>query len=251
MESAAWNIPGIIGGSSSANAFASAGDLKGKLRVKWFWLIVCPLLVHGFADSFCSGLLLRRRHLRRPEIKGQLVDFAGEAERELVTLVHRRAGIDPNVEGLVDGHHQWNRVRDLVTGQRLAIDRKYASAALAGPRPIVFEVEHDRVLAWLEPSTQEIAASDAALPAVALEIKEVVNENRLAFEQIEAKAAHAAAQSHDHSLGTACGNRHLGGDGVVLVQNTRRIAERNAGIFAHIGEHGLPGDRTRSRRKQA
>src|ERR1700736_4436564 len=39
MASSARNTPGISGGSCSASAFASAGDFRGKLRVKWFWLM--------------------------------------------------------------------------------------------------------------------------------------------------------------------------------------------------------------------
>src|SRR6266700_2719743 len=39
MLSAARNSPGIIGGSCSVSALASAGDFRGKLRVKWFWLM--------------------------------------------------------------------------------------------------------------------------------------------------------------------------------------------------------------------
>src|SRR5438876_1210078 len=39
MASAARNSSGIDGGSCSASSFASTGDFKGKLRVKWFWLM--------------------------------------------------------------------------------------------------------------------------------------------------------------------------------------------------------------------
>src|ERR1700730_12024223 len=39
MASSARNSPGISGGSCSARAFQSAGDFRGKLRVKWFWLM--------------------------------------------------------------------------------------------------------------------------------------------------------------------------------------------------------------------
>src|ERR1700737_1139836 len=39
MASSARNSSGISGGSCSARAFASAGDFRGKLRVKWFWLM--------------------------------------------------------------------------------------------------------------------------------------------------------------------------------------------------------------------
>src|SRR5437016_4821949 len=39
MASAARNSSGINGGSCSASSFASTGDFRGKLRVKWFWLM--------------------------------------------------------------------------------------------------------------------------------------------------------------------------------------------------------------------
>src|ERR1700738_5341444 len=42
MASFARNSPGIRGGSCSASVFASAGDFRGKLRVKWFWLMTKP-----------------------------------------------------------------------------------------------------------------------------------------------------------------------------------------------------------------
>jgi hypothetical protein len=38
MVSAAWNSFGVSGGSCSTSTLASAGDFKGKPRVKWLWL---------------------------------------------------------------------------------------------------------------------------------------------------------------------------------------------------------------------
>jgi hypothetical protein len=58
-------------------------------------------------ESFRDDFSVRVRQLLRPEIardseiEGQLVDRACEAERHLIVVVHRRAGIDLNVEGLV------------------------------------------------------------------------------------------------------------------------------------------------------
>ena len=56
---------------------------------------VCPSLVCGFlaiasAAAFCSSAVI----CDGPELEGQLVDCPGEAERQLVAVVHRRAGID-------------------------------------------------------------------------------------------------------------------------------------------------------------
>ncbi len=141
-----------------------------------------------------------------------------------------------------------NRVRDRLAGKLLAIHRQHAGATLAGAGAVVFEVEHDRVLARLERTAQPVFGSHAALPAVALQIEEVVNEDRLAFEQVETVAAEAAAHSRDHSLRAALRDRHLGGDGVVLVQNAGSIADGNVGILTRVGELRSPGGRARSRR---
>src|SRR5258705_8349443 len=116
MVSAARKRPGISGGSSSASVCASAGDFKRKLRVKWFWLIVCSSLVCGFLDCFCSGMLLLRRHLRGAEFEGQLVDCPSEAERQFIAVIHPRTSITPDVHRFVDGHHKRNRVRDRLFG---------------------------------------------------------------------------------------------------------------------------------------
>src|SRR5438552_4982276 len=40
MVSFARNSSGISGGSCSAISFASAGDFRGKQRVKWFWVMM-------------------------------------------------------------------------------------------------------------------------------------------------------------------------------------------------------------------
>src|SRR5712672_1636477 len=84
-----------------------------------------------------------------------------------------------------------------------------------------------------------------------LQVEQVVIEDRLAVEQIEAVAAETAAQGHDHSFRTAFGDRYLSGDSVVLVQNAGSIADGNTRILACIGENSAAGDSARSRRKEA
>src|SRR4030088_3225406 len=106
-----------MGGSCSASNFASTGDFRGKLTVKWFWLICKTLRAHGRrlrrppmhsrwrrpASPFqrlgetclvsrsggrLSHLhLVRSRQLHRPEVDGQLVDRAVECKWHLVVLV--------------------------------------------------------------------------------------------------------------------------------------------------------------------
>ena len=164
-------------------------------------------------------MLLLRRHLRWPEIIGQLFDGPSETEWRLVAVVNSRAGIAPDVEGFVDCHEHWNCVLNSLFGQLLAINCENTGPTLAGSRAVIFEVEHERVLAWLECTAKEVladSATDATLPTESLQIKEIVNEDRLALLQEEPVAAKAAAHRCDHSLGTPFGNGNLGGDGVVF-----------------------------------
>src|SRR5260370_41234872 len=112
-----------------------------------------------------SLLLVIRGQLRRPQIKGQLVDGPSEIERKLVTVVHRRTRIATNVEALVDGHEERNRVRDRLASVLLAIHRQYARATFARPRAVVFEVKDNGVLARVDRGAQPIAGSHSALAA--------------------------------------------------------------------------------------
>src|SRR6266481_5480209 len=107
-------------------------------------------LLRSPREFLCDGLSIRVGQLFGSEVESQLVDGAGEAERQLVAVVYCRARIAANVKGLIDGHEQWNRVIDLLASQFLAIDRKHAGAAFPGTWSVVFEVEHDSVLARRE-----------------------------------------------------------------------------------------------------
>ena len=70
-------------------------------------------------------LLFVTRHLRRAKLVGQLVDLSREAERQLVAIVHRGAGITADVKGLVDRHQEGNRMRHRLFGDLLAINREH------------------------------------------------------------------------------------------------------------------------------
>jgi hypothetical protein len=61
-------------------------------------------LVMRRGQSVRCGLFFNFGQLRRPEFEGQLVDRAGELERQLVAVIHPRASIEPNIEGLINGH---------------------------------------------------------------------------------------------------------------------------------------------------
>src|SRR5664280_1371382 len=69
-------------------------------------------LVCGFGKYCCSLLLLLCRHLRWTKLIVQLVYGSSELEGNVIGEVHRCTGIDPDVEGLVNGHEQRNGVRD-------------------------------------------------------------------------------------------------------------------------------------------
>src|SRR5947207_14881128 len=97
-------------------------DPKGRLPAR---------LVLGPGESFVNDLLIRRRQLLRPEVEGQLVDLAVEAERHLIVLVvHRRAGVYSNVEGLVTRYQERDRARNLPRGDVVAVHLQNAGAAL-------------------------------------------------------------------------------------------------------------------------
>ena len=51
-------------------------------------------------------------------VRSEQSEFAGEAKRNLVVvIVHRRTGVDADVEGLLPRHGQWHRLRDLSVGE--------------------------------------------------------------------------------------------------------------------------------------
>src|SRR5262249_22336156 len=114
-------------------------------------------LVACLATGMLDDPLLVARYLRRSKLERQLVDLAGELERQLVAVIHARAGINADVEGLVDRHQERNRVRDRLAGNLLAVYRQHAGAALAKAGAIILEIEHDGVLAGFERGAQPVA----------------------------------------------------------------------------------------------
>jgi hypothetical protein len=67
-----------------------------------------------------------------------------------VLVVHRCAGIDPNIEGLANRKQERDRVRHLQRGDVLAVHLHYAGAALCDAGAVICEIEHDGVLARRE-----------------------------------------------------------------------------------------------------
>jgi hypothetical protein len=141
-----------------------------------------PCLVSRSFEGVSHELLLVIRHLFRTKFVRKLVDLAGEPERKFVTVVHRRAGITPDIKRFVDGHKDRNRVRDRLRGHQLAVNSQDTGAALARAGAVVLEVEYNRVLAGLERIAKQVAPPHAGFPAVPFQIEQVVDEDRLALE---------------------------------------------------------------------
>jgi len=78
MTSLRLKYPGI-GLELLRKRLASAGDFSGKLRVKWFWLMVCFSLSLRLLD-FLSSVALRLRPTAKGDLNGQLVDFPREPD---------------------------------------------------------------------------------------------------------------------------------------------------------------------------
>src|SRR5437899_12325467 len=97
-------------------------------------------LVVNLRVCFVNGLLVSGSHLRWFQFDCQLVEFAGEAKRRLVVLVlDARAGINADVEGLIDRHEGRDGMWDRLPSDFLTIHRKDTSAALGHARAGVFE----------------------------------------------------------------------------------------------------------------
>ena len=178
-------------------------------------------------------LLLRSGRLLRLEVEGQLVDLAGELERNIVAVFHHRdagAGVLADVEGFVLRERDRGGVLHGILGHFLAVHVEHARPSLAQAWPIGLEVEDDGVLA---------GSQLRPFPHRALEVEQVIEEHHLAaaesefaLAQEQAIAAEAPALGDDHAFRAAFGNRDLGGDGVGLVQDIRRSAARHVGQFA-------------------
>ena len=110
--------------------------------------IYCALFLVSWAFCWSSFSL---RSFQGDQLDRQLIDLPGDLERRLVVVVvHARAGIHPDIEGLVDRLKERNGVRDRLTDNFLVIHRQYAGAAFTETGTVILEVKHDGVLAWSE-----------------------------------------------------------------------------------------------------
>src|SRR5262252_2765090 len=111
------------------------------------------------ARGLLELLDVRRRQLRPIDLQRELVELAGELERHLVLVGHRRPGVGADVEVLVPLHNQRDRVPHGLTRNLLAVDFQHSGAAAADTayvveregaqsEAVILEVELKRVLAW-------------------------------------------------------------------------------------------------------
>ena len=80
--------------------------------------VFARLVVHA-GERMLDSLMVVLSKLLRPKLVSQVIDCPGKAERQLVTVVNGRASIDPDVEGLIYGHKERNRVLHSLAGQSL------------------------------------------------------------------------------------------------------------------------------------
>src|SRR5512144_2562074 len=86
----------------------------------------------------------------RFELEGQLVDLAGELERNIVAILQHRdtgARVLADVEGFVFRERDRGGVFHGIPGRLLAVHGEYTRAPLAEPWSSGLEVEDDGVLA--------------------------------------------------------------------------------------------------------
>src|SRR5450631_2113646 len=153
-------------------------------------LVFCP------GDRFCRFFLIRGKQLRRTELDGQFVDLAVECERHLVVLfVHRRAGVDADVEGLVSHLQERDRICLFSGGDDLAVHRQHAGAALRDAGAVIGVVEHYRMLAGRE--------RVLAYPLVLGEDEHVVVEHGLALEHVQSPSTPTSTHCREHPVATA------------------------------------------------
>src|SRR5229473_2963691 len=153
--------------STRLSSFSATGPLFGALRCfnrvrlrRCHWRQFCPWLRDGLKLRF--------------ELERQLVDLAGELERRIVAILQHRdpgAGVLADVERLVLRERDRRAVFHGIPGHFLAVHVEHARPSLAQPRTIRLEVEDNGVLA---------GAQLWPCPSRAFEVKQVVEEHRLA-----------------------------------------------------------------------
>src|ERR1039458_3235220 len=153
----ATGIATPVNGSPSNNCPTSEGTISNPnpvaasaIAVKISaYFIVPPFRCEASAmlEQLGLSLLLLREGF---EFKGQLVDLAGELERDFVAILDERkrsAGIQADVEGFVLRECDRGGVFHRIFGHFLAVHREHACPSFAQARTVGLEVEDDGVLA--------------------------------------------------------------------------------------------------------
>src|SRR5579862_6244853 len=247
MPSTAWpsnNCPTSDGTNSNASPVAPSATAE---TINTFFIV--RLLPDGSDPVGCTELVLRAGVLLRFELESELVDLAGELERNVVAIFHQRdtgAGVLTHIEGFVLRERDRNGVLHGILGHFLAVHGQHPSSALAQLRTVGLEVEDDGVLAGFQ---------FRAFPHRALQIEQVIKEHHLAlvdaelaFAQEQTVATEAPALGDNHAFGAAFWNLDLGGDGVGFAQDARRSAGRHAAQLTRISEDRLSRREARARR---
>jgi hypothetical protein len=108
-------------------AVCCLGAGPGERAVLWTELpvnrsLLVARLVFRSDDVFVHDVAVLLGDLLLPELEGQLGDLTGKVERHLViVVVHWRASVHADVEGLVYRHEERNGVRDLAAGYNLVV----------------------------------------------------------------------------------------------------------------------------------
>jgi hypothetical protein len=113
--------------------------------------------------------------------------------------------IHADIERLIVRQHESDGVWNRPCRHFRAIDRQDARAALGQTREVIGKIEYDRVLAGPERLW--------GFPAIALDSQQVVEEHRLALEQVQPISIGFAAIGDQDSLRPAARNVDVGSDG--------------------------------------
>src|SRR5207248_2719109 len=95
----------------------------------------------------------------------------------VIFVVHARTGINPDIEGLINGHEGRAGVRDRLAGYFLAVHRQDADATLGQSGAVIFKIKQDGVFTRRERLR--------AFPAQLFQGQEIVGEHGFALMTID------------------------------------------------------------------
>ena len=210
---------GTISKAKPVAASPTSGEISTPFSLRRFHPV---FFVGRFVGNGRKLLGLRGRVLLGFELEGQLVDLAGELERNIVAIFQQRdpgTGVLADVEGFVLRKRDRGGVFHGILRHFLAVHGEHARTPLAQTWTIRLEIKDDGVLAGFQLGP---------LPDRTLEVEQVIEEHHLApikasfsLAQEQTIAAEAPALSYNHALCATLGDLDLGSDGVGFVQDTR------------------------------